>query len=130
MLENGNEISLSYKLLTKGNQWISLKTKFQISREQVNSRSNSIIAINRTICLNEIFNMNKFSSPVQEVSISNGQLNNQRNSEAETDSKLINLQGENENKKRKLDEKKNCKYFMKFFELMLHFNSKTKILYR
>lgn len=117
MLDFGHELTLVYKLLTKGQQWILIKTKFQLSGD--NLRSNTIIAINRTVCLNEYLNSNK---PVDQSPIPIPIKNlpeTTRKSFIEYDSmsesnKSINFQEENENKRRKLDENKNCKNIKSF----------------
>ncbi len=85
MLESNNEIHLSFKLLTKGQQWILIKSKFKMNVEN-NMRNNSIIALNRVVCLNEFLNKSADSN--------------------------LNQLNENENKKRKFDDEKNCKFFI------------------
>ena len=114
MLDFGHELTLVYKLLTKGQQWILIKTKFQLSGD--NLRSNTIIAINRTVCLNEYLNSNK---PVDQFTPIKNLPETTRKSSIEYDSmsesnKSINFQEENENKRRKLDENKNCKNIKSF----------------
>ncbi len=49
------------------------------------------------------------------LSLSNGKLSNQKNLDAGAESKPINQQDENENKRKKLDEKKNCNFFQNLF---------------
>jgi hypothetical protein len=85
VLESNNEIHLSFKLLTKGQQWILIKSKFKMNVEN-NMRNNSIIALNRVVCLNEFLNKSADSN--------------------------LNQLNENENKKRKFDDEKNCKFFI------------------
>ena len=85
MLESNNEIHLSFKLLTKGQQWILIKSKFKMNVEN-NMRNNSIIALNRVVCLNEFLNKSADSN--------------------------LNQLNEIENKKRKFDDDKNCKLFI------------------
>lgn len=85
VLESNNEIHLSFKLLTKGQQWILIKSKFKMNVEN-NMRNNSIIALNRVVCLNEFLNKSADSN--------------------------LNQLSENENKKRKFDDEKNCKFFI------------------
>lgn len=51
-----------------------------------NMRNNSIIALNRVVCLNEFLNKSADSN--------------------------LNQLSENENKKRKFDDEKNCKFFI------------------